>query len=386
MPDLVKYSDITPTQTADVNNNALVSMANVENNAYVSGVVTMTTLGTKLNNNIEYATALQTTNKTIIGAINEVAQGGGGGGSSTLAGLTDVTLTTPTDGQALIYDSATDKWVNGAGGGGNANIWEGTQAEYDALVNKDPDTVYFITDTNGDGSQFQPVVYSEDEREIGVWTDGKPLYEKTVLITALPSVAYTVTNYPHNISNIDTICNYITVVRWTSGQVSVSPRFGLFTANANDIPPASIICEIDKTNIMFTVGSDRSSMNANVTIRYTKTTDQPGSGQWTPQGVPAVHYSTNEQVVGTWIDGSTICERTYTYSTPITLPNTDWYTTDIPNSDKAIILSVTSISATGMCFPLGCTRDSGNTLKVFNLRTSAVSCSALIIRYVKSST
>lgn len=38
---------------------------------------------------------------------------GGGGGSSTLAGLSDVDITTPTGGQALIYDDVNDEWVNG---------------------------------------------------------------------------------------------------------------------------------------------------------------------------------------------------------------------------------------------------------------------------------
>ena len=27
--------------------------------------------------------------------------------------------------------------------------------------------------------KIQPVIYSTEEREIGVWTDGKPLYQKT---------------------------------------------------------------------------------------------------------------------------------------------------------------------------------------------------------------
>lgn len=39
--------------------------------------------------------------------------GGGGGGSSTLAGLDDVQLSTLANGQALVYDSASGKWVNG---------------------------------------------------------------------------------------------------------------------------------------------------------------------------------------------------------------------------------------------------------------------------------
>lgn len=61
-----------------------------------------------------------TTNKWKNGA-------GGGGGSSTLSGLTDVTISTPTDAQPLTYDNASSKWVNGGiiptanGGTGNAD-------------------------------------------------------------------------------------------------------------------------------------------------------------------------------------------------------------------------------------------------------------------------
>lgn len=44
------------------------------------------------------------------------------GGSSTLAGLTDVDLTNPTDGQILVYDAETQKWVNGNGSGGSSTL------------------------------------------------------------------------------------------------------------------------------------------------------------------------------------------------------------------------------------------------------------------------
>lgn len=47
---------------------------------------------------------------------------GGGGGSSTLAGLNDVNISSPTDGQALVYDNATGKWINRAGGGGSSTF------------------------------------------------------------------------------------------------------------------------------------------------------------------------------------------------------------------------------------------------------------------------
>ena len=48
---------------------------------------------------------------------------GGGGGSSTLAGLTDTDITTPSNGQVLTYDGTAAKWVNAsAGGGGGSGI------------------------------------------------------------------------------------------------------------------------------------------------------------------------------------------------------------------------------------------------------------------------
>lgn len=40
--------------------------------------------------------------------------GGGGEGSTTLSGLTDVNLTTPTGGDLLSYDGESSKWVNTA--------------------------------------------------------------------------------------------------------------------------------------------------------------------------------------------------------------------------------------------------------------------------------
>lgn len=43
-------------------------------------------------------------------------------GSSTLDGLTDVTISSPADGQSLIYDSNSGKWINGAGGGGSSTL------------------------------------------------------------------------------------------------------------------------------------------------------------------------------------------------------------------------------------------------------------------------
>lgn len=63
--------------------------------------------------------------------------------------LTDVNITSPTNGQVMKYNATTSKWENatGGGGGGGSTV-ELTQAQYDALATKDPDTTYIITDAD----------------------------------------------------------------------------------------------------------------------------------------------------------------------------------------------------------------------------------------------
>lgn len=64
-----------------------------------------------------------------------------------LSDLSDTAVSTPTNGQVLKYNSTTQKWENGTGGGGG-NTVELTQTQYDALQTKDPDTTYIITDAD----------------------------------------------------------------------------------------------------------------------------------------------------------------------------------------------------------------------------------------------
>ena len=47
------------------------------------------------------------------------------GTGSTLATLTDVNISSPSDGQVLKYDNASQKWVNGTGGGGGSSTLSG---------------------------------------------------------------------------------------------------------------------------------------------------------------------------------------------------------------------------------------------------------------------
>lgn len=61
--------------------------------------------------NVEVSIGLWT--QQFLSALGLNGSGGGGGGASTLAGLDDVQLGTLANGQALVYNSSTGKWVNG---------------------------------------------------------------------------------------------------------------------------------------------------------------------------------------------------------------------------------------------------------------------------------
>ena len=82
---------------------------------------------------------------------------GSGGGASALADLTDVAISSATDGQALVYSTATSKWENTS----FKTYKEVTQAQYDAIpssVTANDNILYAITD-NVPGSGGGGAVY-----------------------------------------------------------------------------------------------------------------------------------------------------------------------------------------------------------------------------------
>ena len=106
----IKISELTTA--SEIKNEDNIELSQNTGNGLVSLKATILALATKIVTAINFTSALQTTSKTITGAINEVAQGGGGGGSSTLAGLSDVNLTSLSDGDFLVYDGTEQEWVN----------------------------------------------------------------------------------------------------------------------------------------------------------------------------------------------------------------------------------------------------------------------------------
>ena len=97
-------------------------------------------------------------------------------GSTTLSGLTDTTISSPSDGQVLTYDSSTSKWVNGFV---NINLVENiTYSSLYSLFSNGtltPGMVYRITDyvttttegdTTSEGNLFDLLVFAESNDKL----------------------------------------------------------------------------------------------------------------------------------------------------------------------------------------------------------------------------
>lgn len=185
----------------------------------------------------------------------------------------------------------------------------------DTTINiKSSVSAYLTTYTKITGLKFcgtlAPMIYSTEEREVGVWVDDKPLYQKTFDLT---SQALTDNTWNNGILG-------------TTG-ISIKSYKGYFNLGTGAIFPY----EYYRNNSeFFTVVTDanasdinvRPNMNAGtpvyagiVTIWYTKDSDVAGSGSYGSLGVPMEHYDNTEKVVGTWF-GETLYEKTVTFTAP----------------------------------------------------------------------
>ncbi len=110
-------------------------------------------------------------------------------------------------------------------------------------------------------------IYSYEERLVGTWVDGKPLYEKTVNFGALPNA--TTKEVPHGIENADVIWIHDGFSQTSTGE------FAQLNAMGTNSLSQVIIFMVDHTKIISITGTNRLGYKSYVTLRYTKTTDQP---------------------------------------------------------------------------------------------------------------
>lgn len=195
------------------------------------------------------------------------------------------------------------------------NYVEITQAEYDALpASKISDGIlYCIKDGAIDPeTTYAPEIYTTAEREIGTWLDGCPIYQKTIVYLDQQILANANDGnvLSLGISDMDIVVDSRVIMTNTA-------KSNYRVLNAHDFQGGDeklYYAIYPNDGIMRLYANvDWSAPNIYITIKYTKSTDVPGSGMWGSLGAPSCHYSTQEHVVGTWIDGKPLFEKTLVY-------------------------------------------------------------------------
>ena len=169
-------------------------------------------------------------------------------------------------------------------------------------------------------------LYSADEQLVGRWVNGKPLYQKTINLGTMTNNKSVV----HGISNIDMIIKVTGFAYLSSGQ-----HLELNFINLSNSFYATLIA--DKTNISI-LASGVTDRQGYATIQYTKSTDSSMSVS------DGNEYSLDEQVVGHWIDGKILYQKTIDVGA---LPNntTKEVTAGISNMDQLVRLTGTMSDA-----------------------------------------
>ena len=302
------------------------------------------------------ATAGDLTKLKVGSGIYSIPSGGSGGSGHTILDDDGTALAQEDDLQFVgVYseDDSTDEVTK-------VNIYrEMTKTEFNLLSSDEKKGFIRVTDEPdiySDG-HFQPVIYSTEEREVGVWTDGKPLYQKTIVLASSMSIT---SNTWTDIDNGD----------WSFVDTFV---LGLMV-NANGASVGFVAVDKNTNNNKLRILQTRSTdiTCKSVTIQYTKTSDTAGSGTWTPQGVPTHHYSTDEQIIGTWIDGKTLYRKSYEIAS---LKSSAGYT-DYPTNLNNIVVK----RVFGDCyFSNGTTRFLGSVAK--NLNGQDIEADSMLVQY-----
>lgn len=212
---------------------------------------------------------------------------------------------------------------------------------------KDNGTAYFVPDVNIEsgimvfGNRFDKAnIYTADERMVGSWM-GKPLYQRTVDCGAGPNA--TTKSVPCSINNLDKIVD----IKGIICSISTSDIWFKQVGNA-DSSPLYINIDYNNGNIRLNSGNNYSNGNVCVTLQYTKTSDgivSVGTGN---------DYSTDEQIIGTWIDGKKLYQKTIA----------DTVTVDNNDSRHAITLKdLTALNIDTVVNLLGTWSDSGMSVK-----------------------
>ena len=417
--DDVTYDNTTSGLTADNVQEAIDELAQGGGGSTVE-VTQIQTTGTKI------ATITVDSVGTDLYAPN------GGGSASALDDLTDVAISSPTNNQALIYDSANSQWVNGTVSGGSGGhtivddsgtaLTQRTNLQFKGAYSDDNSTddtteVNVIREmTKADFNQLsnaekQGLIYVNDE--IG----GGLKYIKDTLFENVDESNLTILNNGDTISLSDNILDYDEIyfegcfyesgnatgkkithlavtkvmrdtIAFAKSKYGTGQYEGMFDVAHNFIVSGQTYCfmyclKVPTDNSFYVAFKYVNGWNGNsctltriIGVKYLSESENT--------------YSEDEQIVGKWIDGSTIYEKTISTSNS-TVDLTSLSISALVKIEGTILhtngkITPISYSSSGSDFAVPVYDVSSKILSLAGYGTSQGGTWTFTIRYTKAST
>ena len=222
-------------------------------------------------------------------------------------------------------------------------------------------------------------LYSTTERVIGQWIDGKPLYQKTIAITSgMPSSGGR-TEFNHNIENIDYIVSQRARIIYPESMVGMECD-SVYIDGPDSLSNTQIaMVAVNSTKIILKNTKTLANTELYVTLQYTKTTDSAVESYGTD-----TTYSTDEHVVGSWVDGRPVYQLTHIENSTIACAPETWTNTTLPtgNIDRIVHGEVFNNKNILNSFFISCT---SSYVQLLNYRSKNTEVTGFTIQYTKTS-
>ena len=248
------------------------------------------------------------------------------------------------------------------GGGGGTEVQANPQGTPTAYLNtiKIASSIYSV--------EKPADIYSTEERQVGVWIDGRPIYKRTYDLGSDVSVSY---NSWTTLSNV-IIPNLDFIVE------------GYGTNTGGTYTPLQTTWVVATHAIQ--IQTPRNNYTQNVryfTIFYCKDNDVGGAGIWTPSGSYARHYSDDEQIIGSW-RGKTLFGRIFDLGSDVNVMPTTWYYSSITITNLSEIIDCFGVNTSGTNYPLMAYHTNGTVNLLACRQTNAANVRYISLEYTKT--